>query len=304
MSELAFNQNGDLFDVPAVVTGWRVRRLKPRGAPELVYGKDGRPLTIPIEADMSELRDAVGGVLGKYRLDPVNDDGKVVEGIPPAYVQVVKAEAAAEPVALTAARDDANGVIRDAMRLNTELAKSIVDKFPEMMAAAAELLRAADGAGLPSRQPREIEADDEEEIEEVATAKAGIDFAEVAAKVIPPLVMAIASGDKSRLPSFGEMLDWRKAVPKGKAPAADKAAAKPSVETVKPAVITPEAMARVGAVLDKLTAQERALAVAFAQEITPDERAAWFAELAPLSDDEAVAKVRSILRTTGEGGAS
>ncbi len=50
MSELAFNQNGDLFDVPAVVTGWRVRRLKPRGAPELVYGKDGRPLTIPIEA--------------------------------------------------------------------------------------------------------------------------------------------------------------------------------------------------------------------------------------------------------------
>ena len=56
MSELAFNANGDTFEVPANVTGWRVRRMKPRGAPELVYGKDGRPLTIGIEAEIEELR--------------------------------------------------------------------------------------------------------------------------------------------------------------------------------------------------------------------------------------------------------
>ena len=60
MSELAFNANGEGFEVPATVTGWRVRRMKPRGAPELVYGKDGRPLTIGIESDIDELRDAVG----------------------------------------------------------------------------------------------------------------------------------------------------------------------------------------------------------------------------------------------------
>ena len=48
MSELAFNANGDTFDIPATVTGWRVRRMKPRGAPELVYGRDGRPLTVPV----------------------------------------------------------------------------------------------------------------------------------------------------------------------------------------------------------------------------------------------------------------
>ncbi len=35
MSELAFTVNGDTFEVPNTVTGWRVRRLKPRGAPEL-----------------------------------------------------------------------------------------------------------------------------------------------------------------------------------------------------------------------------------------------------------------------------
>lgn len=32
------------------------------------------------------------------------------------------------------------------LRLNTELAKAVIDRFPEVMTAAAELLRAADGA--------------------------------------------------------------------------------------------------------------------------------------------------------------
>ena len=56
MSELAFNANGDSFDVPATVTGWRVRRMKPRGAPELVYGRDGRPLTVSVESEIDDLR--------------------------------------------------------------------------------------------------------------------------------------------------------------------------------------------------------------------------------------------------------
>ena len=62
MSELAFNSNGDTFDVPATVSGWRVRRMKPRGAPELVYGRDGRPLTEPGEGDdFAGVRDYVPG---------------------------------------------------------------------------------------------------------------------------------------------------------------------------------------------------------------------------------------------------
>ena len=56
----------------------------------------GVPLTVPIESDMNELRDAVGGVLGKYRLDPMNDDAKIIESVPAAYIQVVKAERAVE----------------------------------------------------------------------------------------------------------------------------------------------------------------------------------------------------------------
>src|SRR5438094_76951 len=101
MSELAFNQNGDPFDVSAGVTGWRVRRMKPRGAPELVYGKDGRPLVLPVEGDMDDLREAVVQ-LGRYRLDPVNEDNKIIESIPAAYVQVVRAERNAAPVEVSA----------------------------------------------------------------------------------------------------------------------------------------------------------------------------------------------------------
>src|SRR5580693_8162895 len=143
MSELAFNANGDNFDVPATVTGWRVRRMKPRGAPELVYGRDGRPLTVPVESEIEDLREAVG-VAGKYRLDPINDDGKCVEGVPPAYVQVVKAERnAAESAVATVSHGASDDTLREAMRLNTELAKSVIDQFPAMMNAAAELLRAA-----------------------------------------------------------------------------------------------------------------------------------------------------------------
>src|SRR5688572_25242112 len=123
MSELAFNVNGEEFEVPANVTGWRVRRMKPRGAPELVYGKDGKPLTVPVECDMDDLRNAVG-FLGRYRLDPIAEDGKVVDEVPAAYVHVVKPERELE---IRPARSESDSVIQEAMRLNTELAKSIVD---------------------------------------------------------------------------------------------------------------------------------------------------------------------------------
>lgn len=96
MSELAFTVNGDTFEVPNTVTARRVRRLKLRGAPELVYARDGRPLTLPIEADLDDLHEAVTSS-GKYRLDPIGDDGKGVENGPAAYLQVTKGERNAAP---------------------------------------------------------------------------------------------------------------------------------------------------------------------------------------------------------------
>jgi hypothetical protein len=298
MSELAFNANGENFELPPSVTSWRVRRMKPRGAPELVYGTDGRPLTLPVDATIDELRDAVGSA-GKYRLDPINDEGKFVDSVPAAYVQVTRQARNVEPTSVTIASSaTSDDTLREAMRLNTELARSIVDKFPEMMHAAAELLRAADGAGLPARQPRERDEDDyeddEEEIEDVARAPGlGIDINALVAQVVPMLVMAFANGDKSKLPSLSEMLDWRKAVPKAK----ELSVAPIDVASTdaKPSASNGDVMERVGAVLAELTPEERMLAISLAQELSPDERAAWFAELAPMSVGDAVARLRKVL---------
>jgi hypothetical protein len=309
MSELAFNANGEAFDLPANVTGWRVRRMKPRGAPELVYGTDGRPLTVPVESTIDELRDAVG-TAGKYRLDPVNDDGKSVEDVPPAYVQVVRQTRNAEPVALssTAHSDD---TLREAMRLNTELARSVIDKFPEMMTAAAELLRAADGAGIPARRPRVVDSDEyDDEDDAPATSANSPEFEllnTLVAQVVPIVVTSLAS---KKLPSLGAILDWRKAAPERKqieatATVADEhePAVDANAELPPP---DPKMMSHFVSIQAALKPEEAALARQVAAELSPAEMRAWFAELSALSVPDAVAKIRAFIgeEPTKPGGAS
>ena len=313
MSELAFNTSGDFFEVPAIVTGWRVRRLKPRGAPELVYGRDGRPLTIPIESDMNDLREAVGGVLGRYRLDPIGDEGKVVDGASAAYIQVVKPESPVDAPAIAAARSETDSIVRDAMRLNTELAKSVIDRFPEMMHAAAELLRAADGAGLPARERRELEApdddDDEDETEVAPPASSAFEFLNSLVAQVVPLVISSLAGKK--MPKLGAILDWRKAVPEA-SPAPIKTEALPAGASVVDAEavtelppLDPKMMMHFIAIQSALTPADAGLARQVAAELSPTEVRAWFHELSALSVPDAVAKIRSIIGNAPKaGGAS
>src|SRR5262249_14016015 len=130
----------------------------------------------------------------------------------------------------------------------------------------------------------------------------GFDIADLVAKVLPLLMSVLASGDKSRLPSLIEMLDWRRAVPKAKAqpPAATSATEKPAAEAqpAASATVPQDVMVRVAAVLEQLTPQEKLLAAALARELSAEERATWFAELAPLSVDDAVVRVRKLLSGT------
>jgi hypothetical protein len=169
MSELAFTVNGDAFEVPAAVTAWRVRRLKPRGAPELVYARDGRPLMLPIESDLDDLRDAVT-MSGKYRLDPINDDGKCVEDVPAAYIHITKGERNAdssndrglEPRADVANAGLAQAVIEavklnaEALRQNAEISMRAVDRLPQLMEAMTAMLNVAAGTQLYALQQREV----------------------------------------------------------------------------------------------------------------------------------------------------
>lgn len=268
MSELAFNVHGENFEIPSVVTGWRVRRLKPRGAPELVYGRDGRPLTIPIESDIVDLREAVGGVVGRYRLDPLNDDGKKVESAPAAYIQVVKSEQPAEAQSMVVRTED--DVVREAMRLNTELAKAIVDRFSEMLQAAAELLRAAEGAGMPARQTPVAETD----AADVPPPVSGFDLGGLVAQLAPVLMAALSTG-------------------KGPAQVHAAKALEPTREAALPSIDS-DTMAHFVAVQAALTPQEATLAREVAKQLSPAELRGWFDDLMKLSVADAVERIRGL----------
>src|SRR5438105_11956589 len=95
MSELAFNVNGEPFDVLSTMAAWRVRKLKPKGAPEVVYGRDGLLLFLPMDAEIDELRREARAE-GRYRLDPVDDHNRTVPNTQSSYVCVHPIERAPE----------------------------------------------------------------------------------------------------------------------------------------------------------------------------------------------------------------
>lgn len=327
MSDLAYNINGEPFELPSNAENWRVRRMKQRGAPEVVYGRDGLPLIIPIASDLDELRRNVDEP-GRFRLDAIDARGRVIEDVPAAYVMVASTipPPSATPPAPLAPIQSSESVVAEAMRLNTELARTIVDRFPEMMHAAAELLRAADGAGLPAREPRAVAIDhDDEQDDDAAPARllpGGIDLNAIVAQVVAGLVQSVVSGGK--LPSVASMLDWRKAAPtEPAAPQTTKAPKAATATAVKatnenadtnPAAaddkktpnmaglpaIDPATMAHFIAIQAALTPDEAQLARAVAADLSPAELRAWFDELEKLSVSEAVEKIRALVARNTE----
>jgi hypothetical protein len=239
MSELAFNLNGEPFELPGAAVGWRVRKMKPKGAPEVVYSRDGIPLILPIDADIDDLRRAARSE-GRFRLDPVDEHNRMIANANAGYVCVPVSDNPPELVQL-ASRAPTDNVAIEAMKLNTELARSIIDKFPLMIESAAALLRAADSAGITTRPPRiiaddPIEDDDQDEDDEdddqdedpgdEAAPKASglVGLIETLAPFVMPAVMNAIAGGKIKIPGgIGALLDCRRARPKvrahGEAPA-------------------------------------------------------------------------------------
>jgi hypothetical protein len=356
MSELAFTVNGDTFEVPNTVTGWRVRRLKPRGAPELVYARDGRPLTLPIEADLDDLHEAVS-TSGKYRLDPIGDDGKAVENVPAAYIQVTKGERNAggdhgverasdarvdsTMAGLGQAVIEAVRLNAEALRQNAEISMRAVDRLPQLMEAMTTMLNVATGTGLYALQQRDLpppalrnaandNGEDEDEEEEADAAAPptlggfplppGFDINKIVSQVASDVVTKLIEKFSGKMPSLGAVLDPRKAYAEGQREREAQAAAHRASTTVAPAAIRVSAattsatqaksstepaatvvptdaasMAHFLAVKNALTRDEQSLVVALAQELTDQDRAAWFNQLRALSVEEATATVRATL---------
>ncbi len=256
MSELAYDVEGDRFEVPALATGWRVRRFRnigARGAPEVVFGDDGRPLVLPVDAGIDEFRGAVAAVPGRYRLDPVDTHGRAIEKVPAAYLQFGDALRAANGgVAVSTPGTDA--MLGEVVRANAEMVKVIAEKFGSVMEAAATLLKAADGAGLPARKPHEPlrnavgegedDGDDQEEDDEEEEGEPG--FGDFLGQIMPLVQMVMARGSaKASHPvrNAAPIIEVPSAAAESKAPKA-------------PGPITPAMLAHFQAVQSQLTAEE------------------------------------------------
>ncbi|MCA9674362.1 MAG: hypothetical protein KC464_04895, partial [Myxococcales bacterium] len=170
MYELAFNNNGERFELPTAAEFWRPRRVRDRGL-EVVYKKDGIvPLIVSIDTTADEFRGEVSNTPGKYRLDALDAHHQPLDGVPAAYVVIPRGEpapsptseapAAAAPAVAAPGRQETGysetaTLLSEVVRVNAEMTRAMAERFSSVMEAAAHLLRAADGAGLPARTPLE-----------------------------------------------------------------------------------------------------------------------------------------------------
>jgi hypothetical protein len=85
---LARDERGQQLEVPSEARRWIVRRKQPgRGAPALVR-IGGEPLYLDLGVTYEQFVEAVDGVPGVYRLDLVDDYGRLVAGAPSAYTEI------------------------------------------------------------------------------------------------------------------------------------------------------------------------------------------------------------------------
>ncbi len=319
MSELAFNINGEAFEVTEDATGWRVRRMRAKGSPEVVYGKDGLPLILPIDAEHDDLRSEVT-VSGRYRLDLVDQNNRAIADVPSGYVQVnldAPMAATAGPSALMARASD--NIVIEAMRTQAAMALAVIERFPQVMDSAATLLRAADGAGLPAREPRGLvpEQDDEDEDDDdddmAKDTRPAFDLQALLSQLAPILMMAFGNGKKGA--GLAGVLDWRKAAKSH----ADEVSVSPPAQIASVATVGANApnasdaappidgamMAHLMAVQAQLTSDEAAIAREVAKELSPGEQRAWFEELRVLNVPDAAQKIRELVHGLAKtGGAS
>lgn len=298
-SELAFNKDGEPFAVPETVTGWRVRRLRGgRGAPELVYGPDGSPLTLDINAGMDELRDAVD-TSGRYRLDAIDDDGKAVANVTPSYVHVAATppnSSMPEP-ALPPHLNSTDHAIRELVRANcelvrtnSELAKSVATQQPDLMKAAAEILRAADGAGLPRREPAAEWDELDDDSDEVAP-EAGFNWPSLMQEAVGVAKMWVVSRA-----SGGVTTPGTGAPPRAASSAADDGAPESTTQqetSAPPSAPTVDPQAHMLEIQARLTPAEKAFVFGVLNKLSLADIMQWREQLAQMSVDDAVAMIRA-----------
>lgn len=143
MQTLAHDENGDPIDVPSGATGWRVKRHSGhKGRPGVIFDAEGRPLVVPLDATLTELR-AQGCGPGPYRLEVVDGSRKAMG--PMGYTEIPETEdGLATPRASLsverAAVDSLAHAVETMQRAQAEMFARLIERVaPPQMAPAPDL---------------------------------------------------------------------------------------------------------------------------------------------------------------------
>jgi hypothetical protein len=261
-------------------------------------------------------------------LDPIDENHKACDGAMAAYLQFSEGPPGASDGSGSRRGDGNDDLLREVVRANAEMVKTIAEKIATVMESAATLLRAADGAGMPAREPAALplqlatafrntsqpevddgdDDDDDDEptgaghlariLENVAAQAMPLVTHHVNTKVLgltPEQSLAIIGGTTRALPPASAAPTQAQA---NAAPATVAGSAGPGEKTA-PAPAAPSATDRSAGFLahlmqieQRLTPAETKLAHQAIQQMPPEALAAWKDRLLQLSPEQAVALIR------------
>ncbi len=311
MIELATNQNGERVPLHADMAECKVMRQfhgKPGGLSN-VAGSNGMQLYIPRGTTTDEFRQYVGHVPARYRLVQVDKDRRAIPGAEAFHLEILDASSAGSGRSDSGDHDERD-YVRELVRANADMVKVVAERFAGMMDAAATLIRAADGAGLPAREPIANaaalpSAPVVEEVEEAPQAGLAHVLQETLAKATPllnhlVLTKVVGLSNEQAVQLLGG----------GVAPKPANDPRPPGVPHTSPVTAHVPAPSAPVDFVAHLNAIERALgdeaagARALVMAMSPDEISVWRNRIGALAVPDAVAAVRAQLAQRKAGGAS
>jgi len=173
-----FDDDGNPIELPAEAVAWRVRRVpSSRGGRPVVIFRGGRPLELELDAPVEDdLRRLIGA--GRYRLDPVDESGRLIAEAPCAVVEVSKAPRSTS---------DELALVLELAREHAETAREFSRQLAAITGGTAQLLEAADGAGLTARHAPRVARADSDTSQAPAPAAAPSGLAQLAEQWMPML---------------------------------------------------------------------------------------------------------------------
>ncbi len=289
---LAHDESGRPLDVPPTAIGWLVRRhAGGRGRPGAVYDGDGRPLVVPLDATLDDLR-GQGCPAGSYRLDAVDATRRPL-GVA-AYTELGnesgEGRAAGTPVnstdaaiaALARAVEAMQRVQAERERVQAEMFMRLIERLapaPVVQQPANDLRNAVAQAVELKKTLDElagVDEDDDDEDEEERPASP----LEMLAATVAPIV---------------EALKYVNGEPAATAPVAPRNAA---AESPTPSAVE-ELDTKMEAVLAMLTPEEREHVGQLLKSAPPFVKEQAHKKLLSLTAEQAVAELRLLLEATG-----